>query len=158
MHSHETDFLTLCAEIVDSLTDALGYRAHSDYHALSLRIAIIVKETIVATCDLRHLFHIVFNHLGHCIIVRVASLTVLEVNVGVLCHTASYRSIRVECALAELSKRVAVDKRSKIILIYCLDFLNLMRCAESVEEVYKRNTALDRREVGDCGKIHNLLH
>ena len=143
VNAHKADLLPFCAEIIDSLADTFGDRTHGNDHSLCLRVAIIVEQAIFTPCDFRQFLHVFLYHLRDCIVIGIACLAMLEEHIGVFCHASRHRGIRVECAIAECRKSVLVNEMCEIILVDGLDFLNFMRCAESVEEVYKRHTALD---------------
>ena len=87
----------------------------------------------------------------------VASLTVLEEDVAVLVAAAHGRVIRIERMLAERLHSVHVAKLSQVVVVPHGDLLDLMRSAETVEEVQERHLALDSREVCDGREVHDLL-
>ena len=125
---------------------------------LSLGISVVVEEVVVTSRDLSQLIHIVLNDSGDCIVEGVGGLTSLEEDVAVLCSTTYYRSMRTECTLTELTQSLLVDEWLEILVREVLDLLDLVRCAEAVEEVDERYAALDRCEVCYSSEVHNLLY
>ena len=51
-----------------------------------------------------------------------------------------------------------VNEGGEIVLIHSLDLLDLVRCAEAVEEVDERYAALDGRKMCYTGEVHNFLY
>ena len=68
----------------------------------------------------------------------------MEVNVSVLGGTTGDRSVRIECPVTESLEGLLADHILELFLVESLDLLDLVRCAESVEEVEERNAGLDR--------------
>ncbi len=60
--------------------------------------------------------------------------------------------------LAERLDGIHIDELAEHVVVDGFDFLNFVRRAEAVKEMYKRHAALDRRQMGDTGQIHALLH
>ena len=81
----------------------------------------------------------------------------LEEDISVFMRAAHYGALGVESALSERLNSVHIAHLFEILIVPDLNLLNLMRGAESVEEVDERNTTLDSREMRDCAEIHNLL-
>ncbi len=158
MHTYQTHFLTLGHEIVDCLLDGLCHRTHCDNHVLGLGITIVVEQTVFATCDFAYFIEVFFYDCRHSLIILVAGLTVLEENIGVLGHAACHRGIGIEGTLAELGEGVSVNQCSEGVLVDCLDFLNLVRCAEAVEEVDEGHSALYCGEMGHTCEVHHFLY
>ena len=65
---------------------------------------------------------------------------------------------RQECTLTELTQSLLVDEWLEVLVREVLDLLDLVRCAEAVEEVDERYAALDRCEVCYSSEVHNLLY
>ncbi len=82
----------------------------------------------------------------------------LEEDVGILRHASCHGRIRIEGTAAEVFKRLAVDERGEVVLVEGLDLLNLVGCAEAVEEVDERHTALECGKMSHSREIHHLLH
>ena len=82
----------------------------------------------------------------------------LEENVAVFGHAARNGSLGCQAALTETGQSLAVEKRGELILLEHLDFLNLMRGAEAVEEVDEGDRRFDGRQVSHTCKVHNFLH
>ena len=113
---------------------------------------------IFSAGDFRDFAHVVFYDFGHCIVVVVAGFAVLEENVAVFSHAAGYRSVGVERSFAEFCNSLTVEQRFEVFLLEHFDFLDFVRCAESVKEVYERHAALYGCEMSYRREVHNFLH
>ena len=121
-------------------------------------MTVVVEEVVFATGDLADLAHVLLDDFGNSLIVLVASFAVLEEYVAVLGHTASNGSVGSEGARAELCEGFAVEEGSELILLEDFDLLDLVACAEAVEEVNEGNAALDSSEVSYSREVHNFLN
>ena len=65
--------------------------------------------------------------------------------------------LRVERTAAERVNGIPVEHIRQILIIPCLDLLNLVRGAEAVEEVEERHTTLDGGEMRHCAEVHTFL-
>ncbi len=158
VYRNEAHLLALGQHVVDGFLGGLGNGTHGDDDAVGILGAIVVEQVVFTAGDFRNLGHVFLHDFGHGLIVAVAGLAVLEENVAVFSHAAGYGSLGSEGAAAELCQRVAVEKRSQVILLKHLDFLDFVRGTETVEEVYERYARLDGRQVGDAGKVHYFLN
>ena len=144
--------------MINSFPSGLGNRTHGYNHTFSIGSSVVVEEMVLAACDPGDFGHIAFYHFGHCFIVSVAGLTVLEEDVAVFCHTACNRVLGRERAAAEFGKSLAVEQRLEVFHLKGFYLLDFVRCTETVEEINERNAALDSRQVCNSGEIHNFLH
>jgi len=158
VNSDEADFLALRGEVVDGLADGLGHRAHGDDDAVGILCAVIVKQAVLATSDFADFVHVVLDDGGHSGVVVVARLAVLEEDVGVLGGATGNGLVGIHGAVAESCQCVLVDEGSEVVLLKRLDLLNLVRSAETVEEVDKGHATLDGAEVSDGSEVHHLLY
>ena len=158
MHGKKADLFTLGIEIIHGFAGRLTDRAHGDDDALGILCTMIVEEMVLASRDLREICHGFLDKLRQRFIVLVGGFLRLEVDIRILRRTADDRMIRVQCACTELLDRIPVEEFRKIVKVDDFDLLNLMRRAETVEEVDERHAALDGDEMRDSGEIHDLLH
>ena len=158
MHGDDTHLFALGHQVVDRLLDGLGHRTHGDDHVLGVLRAVVDKRLVVASRDLRNLLHGVGHHVGNGVVELVRSLARLEIDVGILGRTARNGVFGVQSAGAELLQGVAVEQRRQRGFVDQFDLLDLVRGAETVEEVQERNAGLQRHEVRDAGEVHDLLH
>ncbi len=154
----KTDLLALLEEEVDGLLEGLGDGTHGDDDVLGIGSTVVGERLVLASGNLRNLFHGVADHVGHGVVELVGRLAGLEIDVGILGRTARDGMLGIEGAAAELLERVAVEHGGEGGLVDELDFLNLMRSAEPVEEMEERHTRLERHDMGDTGEVHDLLH
>ena len=153
----ETDLLALAVQVFDSLTDHTRGGTHRDDDAVGVRRAIVIEQTVVAAGHLVDLVHVVFHDARNCLIERVRGLPRLEVDVGIHDGTAHDRALRIQAALAERVERLLVDEALQFFVIDDVDLLDLVGRPKAVKEVYERDPALDRREMGDCREVHVFL-
>ena len=66
--------------------------------------------------------------------------------------------IRIQALVSPFLKCLEVEHLLQVFKIPLLNLLDLMRCAESVEEVDERKTSLDGCKVRNRCQVHNLLH
>ena len=158
MHGDDTHLFALGHQVVDRLLDGLGHRTHGDDHVLGVLRAVVDERLVVASRDLRNLLHGVGHHVGNGVVELVRSLARLEIDVGILGRTARNGVFGVQSAGAELLQGVAVEQRRQRGFVDQFDLLDLVRGAETVEEVQERNAGLQRHEVRDAGEVHDLLH
>ena len=158
VYAHQTHFLTLGEQVVNSLLGSLCYRTHSDDDAVCILGAVVVEQLVLAAGDFAYLLHVILHDAGDGVVIFVGGLAVLEEHIGVLGCTASYGVVGVEGAGAEVGQCLFVYQCGKCVTVNLLDLLNLVRGAETVKEIYKRNAALDCGQVCHSGEVHNLLH
>ncbi len=124
---------------------------------LCILCAVVIEELIVCAELCVNLAHILLNNRRNCVVVLVASLTVLEEDIVVLVRTTHYGMLGVKSSVSECSNCIHIAHFLKILIIPNFDLLDLVRCTETVEEVDERNSALNCCKVSNCAEIHNLL-
>ena len=158
VYGDKTHLLALSAQVVDRLLDGLRNRTHGNNHVLGLGVTVVNERSILTTRDGRNLLHRLGYHVRHCIVELVASLTSLEIDIGVLSRTTRYGVLGIERSSAELLQRLAIEHSGQLSLVDHLNLLNLVRSAEAIEEVNKRNASLEGNDVSHTGQVHNLLN
>ena len=158
VNGDNTHLLALLVEVINNLLQGLGNRTHRYNNLLSVLSTVVGEGLVLTTGDLRDLLHRVGNHIGDCDVETVCSLTGLEIDIGVLSRTAGYGVLGIECACAELSQSLTIEQRSQTSLVDEFDLLNLVRGAETIEEVQERHTRLDSHDVSHTSQVHNLLN
>jgi len=154
---YETDLLALCHEVVDNLLGNIAYGSHGDDNIFSLGMTVVVKELVVCAYLLVYFLHVFFHDSGESIVIRVASLSVLEEYIAVFGGAAENGMLGIESACAEFGNGILINHICKILVIPLLDLLNLVRGAEAVKEMDKRNSAFDCGKVSNRAEVHNLL-
>ena len=158
VYGDKTHLLALLAQIVDRLLDGLRNRTHGNNHVLGLGVTVVNEGCVLTTRDGRNLLHRLGYHVRHCIVELVASLTSLEIDIGVLGRTARYGMLGVERGSAELLQCLTVEHGRQFSLVNQLNLLNLMRGTETVEEVQEGNASLQGNDVSHTGQVHHLLN
>ena len=155
---NHTDLLALSRQVVDGLAGGFRGRTHQNDDVFSIFRAVVVEQMVFATCDFADFLHIIFHHFGHLVVGRVASLAMGEECLGILGRTACHRTLRRERTVAETLHILGVDEFCHVFLLHNFHFVVLVRSAESVEEVHKRNLRLQRGEVRHSRQVHHFLH
>ena len=127
------------SQIVDGLLDGLADGAHGDDDVFGIRCAIVVEWQVVAAGQFADLTHIAGDDIGNGIIIRVAGFAGLEEDIRVLVGTAGDRLVRIEGFGAELREGLVAHERTEIFRFEHLDLLDLVGCAEAVEEMHERH-------------------
>ena len=144
--------------MINSLFNGLVDGAHSDDDLLSIFCTIVVEQLVICAELSIDLVHVFLNNCGHSEISGVACLTGLEEQVRVLSTAHLTRMRRVQAVSAELSDRIVVDQLIEIVIVPDLDLLDLVGCAETIEEVDERQFALYCCAVSDGSQIHDFLY
>ena len=153
----QADLLAAGVEVVDDLLDHVAEGAHGHDHAVGVRGAVVVEELVVGADAVVDLVHVVLDDGRQGVVVAVAGLAVLEEDVAVLMGTAGGGLLGVQGVVAEGLDRLPVDHVGQLVIVPAGHLLDLVRGAESVEEVEERHAALDGREVRHRGEVHDLL-
>ena len=157
-HLHKAHLLTVGVEVVDDLLGHVAERAHGHDHAVGVGRAVVVEQLVVGAELGVDLVHIVLHDGGKLVVEGIARLTVLEEDVAVLVRAAHGGALGVERVIAERLHRVHVAHIRQVGVIPAGDLLDLMRGAETVEEVQKRDASLDGRKMRHRGQVHDFLH
>jgi len=158
VNADQTVFLALCIQVIYCFADGFGNRTHCNNNIFSIWCAIIFKRMILPTGDFGNLLHIGFNDIGNSIVKFVTRFPGLEENIGILGSTSCYGMFRIKGTIAERLKCFHIEQGSKIVLCDGLNFLNLVRGTETIEEIHKRDAALDGGEVGNATEVHHFLN
>ena len=158
MYAHHTYLLALLREVVNGLVSSLSGRTHEDDNTLCVLCTVVVEKVVLTACYLGQLLQIVLHHLRHLIVSGVASLTMSEECLGVLCRTACHRMLRSKSTVTEALDILRIHEFGHILLIYHLYLVVLMRSTESVEEVDERDVSLERGKMRSSRKVHHFLH
>ena len=135
---------------------AAGTHQHDD--ALRERRAFVFKQLVGAPDLLLEGVHRLLHDVRAGGVKRIARLARLEERVGILRRAAQHRFVRRQPARAVLGDEPVVNQRPQIRLVQHLDFLDLVRRAEAVEEMHERNPRAQRGRLRDEREIRRLLH
>ena len=97
---------------------------------------------VLTTSDFADFAKVHLNDLRHFVVILIAGLTVSEECFGVLCCTTGNRALWRQCTVAETLDVCFVYKRTDVVFLHEFNLVVLVRCAESVKEVYERNACL----------------
>ena len=158
VNCNHTYLLSLLVEIVDCLAGRLCGGAHQDDNILCVFSSIVVEQVVFASGNLGNLAKVALHDFGNGVVVLVGSLTMCKESLGVFGGTACNRALRREGAVAETLHGIHVNQWTYVLHVHGLDFVILMRRAETVEEVDEGNAGLQCRKVRNGGKVHHLLY
>mmetsp|Transcript_31602 Transcript_31602/g.78277 ORF Transcript_31602/g.78277 Transcript_31602/m.78277 type:complete len:301 (-) Transcript_31602:163-1065(-) len=160
MHLDQTDLLAFAVEVVDTLLEHWRAGAHDDHTAVGLLVSVVHEESVGAADDGSHLGHDALDDLWQLGVEGVGGLDALEEHVGALRGAALVRVGRVQrLGTVPLQLRLhVIEEGLHLFVVEDFDLLELVRCAESVEEVHKGDRALEGGQVGDKGHVARLLH
>ena len=153
----DTDFLALLGEPVDGLVDRLGAGPHLDDDARGFRVAHVVEEVIRAPRDLLEAVHLFLDVACAREVIDVRGLARLEEGVGVLRAAAENRVVGREAPPPVLGDGFLVEHREEIVVRELLDLRDLVRRAEAVEKVEKRDAGLQARGLRDDREVVRFL-
>ena len=154
---NKADLFAVCVHVINNFFGNVADRTHSDDNSVSVGCAVVVEELVVGAELGIDLVHIFFHDSRKCVIVLVAGFSVLEEDIAVFSRAAKHRSFRIEGTFSERLDSVHIDHFLKVCIIPDFDLLNFVRSAEAVEEVDKRNAALNGGKMSNCREIHDFL-
>ena len=153
----QAGFAAVGVDIIDRLFDGVADRSHRDDDMLRIFGAVVVEQFIVGPDFSVDFVHVLLYDCRNRIIVGVAGLASLEENVGILCSAAQNRMVRVQCTVFKRFNSVHIQQFTQVFVVPNLDFLDLMRSTEAVEEMQERHAALNGGQMRHSAQIHNLL-
>ena len=154
----EADLFALGCQEIDALFNHSGTRAHGDDNTICVRGTDIIEKVVFATCQLAEFVHRFLDNSRSLVVERVACFPCLEEDVGVLGSAAEFRLVRVKGSIAMGLNQVHVDHRLGFIFTKLLDLVDFVRSAESIEEMDKGDSALQRGCIGDESHVLGFLN
>ena len=142
----------------DHFFDGVAGGAHGNDHAVRLRMPDVIEEAIAPAGQHADPLHAFRNDGGNRPIPRIRPLPSLKINVRILCRAAQFRVLRIHRLPPERGQLFPINQLCHIFVVDHLDLLHLVGGAEAVEEVHEGYARLQRREMGDEGEVHALLH
>ncbi len=142
----------------DRLLGRLCRRAHHHQNPLCVRAADIVEEAVPPSEEGGKPVHHLLDDPGRRQVEGIDALSRLEEDVRVLGRPADERPIGRERPLAVSPYQIVVDHRSQVVLCQNLDLADLVRGAETVEDVEERNAGLEGACLRDQGQVHDFLN
>ena len=125
---------------------------------LRIGSAVVVEQLVVGSDLLVDLMHVILNDFRHVIIEGVGSLACLEEDIRILSRTSLTGMVRIQALVSPRLECFKVNQILEIFEIPLLDLLDLMGGTETVKEIDKGKTSLDRRKMSDRGQVHNFLY
>ena len=157
MDIDSANFFAFAVQIINSLFNYVRERTHGNDNRFCIFCAVVVKRFVRTASDFGNLSHVVSNDIRHSIVEAVAGFSVLEVYIRVFCSAADFRFIRIQGTFAESFDSIPVNQFFEVIIIHNFNFLNFMRCTETIKEIDERKRAFQSCQVSDAAKIHDFL-
>ena len=157
MYIYHADLLAGGVQIIADFHQGVTGGAHGDHDVLGIGSAIVVEGLVVGAQLFVDLVHILDHDAGDLIIMRIAGLTGLEEDIGVLCRALDMGMVGVQCGVPEGLNLLLVQHFVQIRIVPYADLLDLMGGAEAVEEVQEGGGAFNGRKMCDRSQIHDLL-
>ena len=151
-------FGALCVQIVNGFLHGFGAGTHNHDNLFGIGRAVVVNNMILSAGDFRKLVHFFLNDTRHGVIILVRRLASLEEHVGVLRRSADNRRFGAQSVLGVKVIVNAFKHRAQVVVGKNFDFLDFMRCAETVKEVHKRHARPQRGSLGNRRHIMRFLH
>ena len=159
MALHQADLLAALVELIHHFHRGLGDRAHGDDDLGGLGVAVVDERGIGPAGEAGGFLEVLLDDFDDVVEVGVLGLAGLEVDIVVLGPTAGDGvGVRVEGTGAEFLDLVHREQLLPLLLIDELDVLDLVGGAEPIEEMEDRHAGLEGDQVGDRGKIGDLLN
>ena len=156
-HLHKAHLFALGGEVINHFLGHIADRAHGNDDTICIGGAIILEQAVMGAQLFVHFAHVFFHHSGHGVIELVARLAVLEEDVAVLVAAARGGVLGVQRVVAERLHGIHIGHFLQIVVVPHFNLLNLVRGAETVEEVQEGHAALDGGKVRHCGQVHHFL-
>ena len=157
MNLYKTDFLAFGGKIIDDFPNGAGNGSHGDNNAVSVWRAVVVKQMVSTSGDFGKGFHVIVYNSWQSVVERVVCLANLEIDVSVLNRRSQARMFRIERLSAECVQSFVVNQRQPLRVIDQFHLAHFVRRSEPVEEVHKRNSSFNCRQMSDRRQVHNLL-
>ena len=136
----------------------LATGTHCNYYTLCIGRTVVIEGAVIFAGDLIDLFHVIGNHIGQLSIEAAYGFSCLKICVRIKNGTSYYRMIGVKRPMAELIYSIPIHELCQIFIIQNIYLLNLMGGSKAVEEMHKRNAALDSGKVCYRRKVHCVLN
>ena len=148
-------------EVIYGFADGFCAAAHKYDDAFCVFSTVVLIRLVLTSGDSLCVFHSFFHDSGNCVVVAVASFTVLEVDIGVLSGTLLNGVFGVESTLLEVVDILGVFlfyESLDVGVVGNFNLRNFVRSSETVEEVHKRNLGLEGSEMSYESEVHNFLY
>ena len=139
MNLNKTNLFALCIKIINCFCDSVANRAHSDNNVFCILCTVIIERLVIGSDFLVNLVHIHNCCFNSIVIILIASLSVLEEDIGVFGRAAKSWVLRVKSVSTETLNILHINHILEVFIIPNLYFLNFVRGAESVKEMKERN-------------------
>ncbi len=144
--------------MADRFFNRAGAGSHDDDDALGVGRAHVVEEMVGAAGEAREFVHDVLHDGRAGEIERIAGFAGLKEDVGILRCAAKDRMVRREGALAMSADKLLVEQGADGLVGDCEGLVDLVRCAEAVEEMHEGDARFERRDVRDERHVAGFLH
>ena len=157
-HLHQPDPFPPGLQMLHRLMGRGAARTHHHQHPLRLGMADIVEQLVTPAGPFAELPHGIADNSGKAVVVTIDRLPRLEEDIGILRAAAQHRMFRRQRAGTVRLDGIHGHKRPQHIRRQGLDLVDLVRGAETIEEMQHRNAPAQGGDLRDQGEIHHLLH
>ena len=158
MHLDYAQLRPAAIEVLDGLSDGLDARAHEHDHVLGVGGAKILEQPVVASGQSGESIHRALDDRRDHRVKGVRSLATLEEDVRVLCDASYDGPIRIQSSRAMCPDQLVIDHGPHVVVGEDFDLADLVRRAESVEEVHERNARRQRGALRDEREVVHFLY
>ena len=144
--------------MLDGFLHGFGAGAHQNDDAFGVGRADIIEQFIGSTGERGEFVHRLLHDAGEGVEPRVLRFARLEEDVRILRAAAQHRAFRRQGATAQLNDAFGRQHFVQNDVVYRLDLGNLVRGAETVEEMQHRDAPGQRRGSGDSRHVVRFLH
>ena len=158
-HLDDADLLAARLQGRRRLARRLGARAHRHDDPLGVRRTDVIEQTVVPAGQRGEAVHGRLNRRRDARVEGVHRLPRLEERIRVVRGAADERMLGVERPRRGARARDRrIDHRADLVVAEKRKRVDLVRGAESVEEMHEGDTRLERRRLGDQRVVMGLLH
>ncbi len=158
MYLQESNLAAFPSQSIHCLLDRASDGTHGDDDICSFRIAVVVEQFVITSCDLIDLVEIFFYDVRQIIIILIICFSDLEVDIAVLYGVSQCWVFRVQRSVFEICQCFFVHQTCDLIHIRNLDFVDFMGCSESIKEVHERDIGFDSCQVCYRCQVCDLLN
>ena len=158
MNFHNTEFSTLCVQIINGFLNGFSPTAHNNDNLFSIRSAIVINNVILTAGNFCKFIHFFLNNTFNGVVIFISSFTPLEEDIRVLCGTANNRGFRTESVFCVELIINTFKHSAQIVIRKEFNFFDFVRSTETIKEVHKRHARTQSRSLRNSSHIVSFLH
>ncbi len=155
----QTDLLTLGIQRINCLHDRICNGTHGDDDTVSIRSTVVYKRSIVTSCMLADCLEVLGSDIRNLLKMFILCFTSLEEDIIILgAASCDCVSMRIQCLGAECFNLVHREQGLQEVIVHDFNFLNFVRCTETVKEVHYCNGTVNGDQVCSTCEVHTVLN